>query len=200
MNKVWQAITHLLPTGYAWPRHMRSVLMRMTGALADFQGDFLDFARGTFRQWLPDQTCSRLEEWEEALGLPDLCVRPPLTDFAKRKSAVLARLRGMHTLKYPDSSADNLEALTAYLAEAGFDVEMWVNWPFRVGRNRVGDRLGVNGYLYVHPLRICVPARVGEARVWDRLVECTDEFEELYCLLKRIVPARFEIVLLPAKD
>jgi hypothetical protein len=76
----------------------------------------------------------------------------------------------------------------------GYNVEVWYNTPFRVGRNRVGQRLGaLDGILNVQVIRVCEPFRVGEHRVGRRLVECTQDSQDLICYLKRIVPARYDI-------
>lgn len=192
MSKVLQAIAHLLPTGWAWPRHMQTVLMRMTGALADTEAEFLDFTGRQMEQWRPDRTCSRLEEWEEALGLPDPCLGADQTD-EQRRTSVLVRFRGTQ-VPYDDSSADSPGAIAMYLAEFGYDVEVWYSWPFRVGRNRVGDRLGLlDGVLNVRVPGYCERFRIGLNHVGERLAICKGDGTEITCLLKRVVPSRFAI-------
>ena len=80
MNKFWQALTYLLPSGFAWPRDPSSVLMRLVKALADALQELHDFTRQVANQWQPHQTITRLTEWEEATGLPDNCFSvPPAT-------------------------------------------------------------------------------------------------------------------------
>ncbi|MGK8195250.1 tail protein [Burkholderia aenigmatica] len=199
MDRFWQALMHLLPPGFAFPRNRRSAVMAWLGAWAAVLREHHEFVDRAIRQWMPHRTCSRLEEWEEALGLPDSCVAREL-DEEERRTAMLARLRGDLDLTFADSSADSIGAMTNYLAAAGYECEIWVNYPFRVGQNRVGDRLGRNGILYVYPVGLCRKARVGKARVGDRLVACQPEVDDLYCLLKRIVPSRFEIELVPDID
>lgn len=193
MDKFWQTLSHLLPPGWAFPRHPRSNVMRWLKSIADLLREHDEFVERTIRQWMPHRTCSRLEEWEEALGLPEKCFGDDQSEKL-RHSNMLARLRGDLDLAFDDSSADSPGAIRRYLARYGFDVEVWYNTPFRVGRNRVGDRLGnLSGVLHVRVLYICEPFRVGKNRVGDRLVNCTKSTAEIECLLARVVPARFSI-------
>ncbi|MDR3370726.1 hypothetical protein [Rhodoferax sp.] len=76
MDKFWQALTYLLPSGFAWPRDPNSVVMRVMRALAGALSDLHDFTTLTANQWQPHQTITRLDEWEEATGLPDACFAP----------------------------------------------------------------------------------------------------------------------------
>ncbi|WP_254220769.1 hypothetical protein [Burkholderia glumae] len=129
----------------------------------------------------------------EALGLPDPCFAGE-RDEEQRRTNMLARLRGDVDLAYDDSSAESPAAITAYLARYGYQVEVWYSTPFRVGRNRVGDRLGaLNGVLNVKVLYLCQPFRVGRNRVGQRLRICSQDGTEIECLLARIAPARFQI-------
>ncbi len=194
MSKFTQALAHLLPTGFAWPRHGDSVVMRWVAGVGGAYEEFERFAVQTYQQWLPHRTCSRLEEWEAALGLPDPCTGY-VDDPVLRQALMLARLRGF-TFAYPDSSpaaTGNIEAMCAAL---GYTVECWYDELFRVERDGVCDRLGTPGALYVSMSSMCEPMRVGVDGVDHRLVECTAEPSILMCLLQRLVPARFEINLL----
>lgn len=193
MDKFWQALSFLLPPGWAFPRHPGSVVMRWVKAFGDLLRLHDQFTDATVRQWMPHSTCSRVDEWEDALGLPDSCFGDNQTADVRRTN-MLARFRGDLDLAYDDSSADSIGAIKGYLSRYGFEVEAWYNYPFRVGRNRVGQRLGaLNGVLHVRVLYICYPFRVGANRVGQRLVNCTKNTAEVECLLKRIVPARFAI-------
>ncbi|WP_211452629.1 putative phage tail protein [Collimonas antrihumi] len=193
MNKFVQALSHLLPTGWAFPRHPKSVVMRWLKAFAGVLEEHHDFTSQTIRQWMPHRTCSRIEEWEDALGLPDPCFGEN-QDIEQRRTTMLARFRGGVTLAYDDSSADSIGAIQRYLRLHGYEIEAWYNTPFRVGRNRVGEKLGtLNGVLHIRVLHICSPFRTGANRAGQRLVNCSKNSEAVECLLKRIVPARFAI-------
>jgi uncharacterized protein YmfQ (DUF2313 family) len=193
MDKFWQALSYLLPPGWAFPRHPLSVVMRWLKAFGDLLREHDEFVDRMIRQWIPHSTCSRLEEWEDALNLPDACFGDDQTVDVRRTN-MLARFQGDIDLPYDDSSADSIGAIKGYLKRYGFEVEAWYNVPFRVGRNRVGDKLGaLTGTLHVRILYICQPFRVGSNRVGQKLVNCTKNTAEVECLLKRIVPARFDI-------
>ncbi|ARL92403.1 putative phage tail protein [Burkholderia pseudomallei] len=193
MDKFWQALVHLLPPGFAFPRAPGSVVMRWLKAWAAVLREHHEWADSQVRQWIPHRTCSRMEEWEEALSLPDSCFEGT-QDEEQRRTNMLARLRGDLNLAYEDSSAESPAAIEAYLARYGYQVEVWYSTPFRVGRNRVGDRLGsLSGVLNVKVLYLCQPFRVGSNRVGQRLRACTKDGTEIECLLARIAPARFQI-------
>ena len=194
MSKYAQALSHLLPTGFAWPRHADSVMMRWVAGVGGVVDEFERFCLQTYQQWLPHRTCSRIEEWEAALGLPDPCTGY-VADPLLRQALMLARLRGF-AFAYPDSSpaaTGNIEAMCAAL---GYTVTCFYDEVFRVDRDGVCDRLGTPGQLFVNMSTMCEPMRVDVDGVDHRLVECTQESSILLCLLQRLVPARFEIVLL----
>ena len=188
------SLMRLMPTGFAWPKHKGTVQYAWIDAWASEFNYFENHAYNTFNQCLPDQTCNRLDEWLKATGLPDECF-----SGAKRSELrlqMLGRLRGLSGLKYADSSPASPSFIRHLCAEIGYDVEAWYNTPFRVGRNRVGDRLGaLDGVLNIRINRVCTPFRVGVNRVGDRLVNCTQDSLDLICYLKRIIPARYSIRL-----
>ena len=174
-SKFSQALAHLLPQGAAWPRDPNSVWMRLIEGFAAAFDDLHNFTTQTVAEWQPHITHTRLAEWEEATGLPDPCFGATQTE-ADRRARLLARLRGF-VGAYPDSSPAALAGLVAFCAAIGFTVTAAVNTPFRVGRNRCGQRLGVNdGRLYVF-----VPAaRAAEGAA-------------LACAIDRLVPARYSL-------
>lgn len=192
MEKFAQALQYLLPQGFAWPRHPDSTLMRVLRGIA---ASFDDLHRSTdscVEQWQPHATVNRLAEWEEATDLPDTCFGAAQTD-AQRRKLLLARLRGPQ-LPYDDSSPAAPEAIASICASLGYQVSVAYNTPFRVGRNRVGDRLGkLDGILYVRVFVGIEPFRAGQNQVGDRLVQTAQDLAPLVCYLRRIVPARFSI-------
>lgn len=187
-----QSLTRLMPSGHAWPKRKGTVQGAWLDTLAS---DFNTFENDTYRaieQWWPHQTCTRVDEWAKATGLPDKCF--PNADEIMLRTQMLGRLRGVSNLPYPDSSPAAPDYIKALCFAMGYNVEVWYNTPFRVGRNRVGQRLGaLDGILNVQVIRVCEPFRVGEHRVGRRLVECTQDSQDLICYLKRIVPARYDI-------
>lgn len=191
MDKFWQALTYLLPSGFAWPRDPNSTLMRVMRALAGAFSDLHEFTRLTANQWQPHQTVTRLAEWEEATGLPDACFGTSQSDDLRRK-LLLSRLRGT-VMAYTDSSPGSPGALVAICAWLGYVATVQYNTPFRCGQS-VGQRLGVlDGILYVTVTIQSKPFRVGTSRVGDRLLEGQLNGGELACYLKRVVPARYQL-------
>lgn len=191
MDKFTQALSHLLPTGWAWPRDPDSVLMRLLGGIAAAFSEQQQFTEKTVHAWQPHLT-ARLPEWEEAAGLPDACFGVVQTD-ARRRQVLLARLRGQQPV-YADASPAAPGGIEAMCATLGYDATVRYNTPFRVGRNRCAQRLGaLDGKLYVIVSTQTTPLRVGIGRVGSRLIERTLEDAQLDCYLGRIVPARFEL-------
>jgi uncharacterized protein YmfQ (DUF2313 family) len=192
MNKFWQALAALLPTGFAWPRDPNSTLMRVVKAKAEGLGQLHEFTRMTADQWQPHQAVTRLAEWEEATSLPDACFGTD-QDMAMRRKLLLARLRGPE-LAYPDSSPASPGAIVAICAWLGYPlVTVAYNTPFRCGM-RVGRRLGaLDGKLWITVTIQSAPFRVGVSRVGDRLLQGTLNGGELACYLQRVVPARYSV-------
>lgn len=195
MDKLLQALAQLLPTGFAWPRHADSTLMRWLRGLAGVHAELLAFIQATIAQWMPHSTTLRLSEWEEACGLPDECFGPEQTEPARR-AVLLSKMRGLR-LPYTDSSPAAPGLLEAICLEIGYSVRVVYNTPFRVGRNEVGDRLGaLDGQLYVFAKTAVEPFRVGLGEVGDRLVSTEKDLWPLLCFLRKVAPARYEVVVL----
>lgn len=191
MNKFWQALASLLPTGFAWPRDPNSVLMRFIRSIAVVLHEHNEFVNLTALQWQPHQTVTRLAEWEEATGLPDACFGLNQTEATRRK-LLLARLRGP-VLAYDDSSPASPGALVAICAWLGYQATVRYNTPFRCGM-RVGQRLGqLDGKLWITVTILSTPFRVGVSHVGDRLLDGTLNGGELACYLQRVVPARYSV-------
>ncbi len=193
MDKFTQALAQLWPQGFAFPRDEGSTVMRVTHGLAAALQDFHDWAEETVFDWMPHLAVARLAEWEDACGLPDACFGTT-QDMATRRKLLLMRLQPLPSV-HDDSSPASPATLAAICEQIGFEgITFAYNTPFRVGRDRVGRRLGaLNGKLWVFIPSVSTPFRVGRSRVGDRLIERTTDFTPLECYLKRIVPARFEI-------
>lgn len=192
MDKFTQSLSHLLPVGFAWPRDEESVLMSTLHGVAGAFAELDEFITATVFQWQPLTTTLRLAEWEEATGLPDQCFGNDQSE-ALRRQLLLQRLRPVD-LPYEDSSPAAPDVIASFCAAIGYaGVTVSYNWPFRVGR-RVGGRMGaLNGVLNVNVPTDSTPFRVGRNRVGDRLVHRVGVGPELECYLNRIVPARFQI-------
>lgn len=186
-----ESLAGLLPQGHAWPRTAGSVLMSMVRAEAAQHAQLTADVHAMVRQWQPASTVARLAEWEASCGLPDLCLGAVQTE-AQRRQVLLRTLRGP-VLPLDNSSPAAPAVIEAACREIGFEVRVVYNKPARVG-SRVGSRLGdLDGRLYVFVSSRSQPARVGVARVGDRLVERDLPPANLTCFLERFVPARYSI-------
>ncbi len=201
MLDAWtQSLAYLLPQGWAWPREGTSVWMRLLRGVAANFDELHAFTQQTCAEWLPQNTHTRLGEWEAATGLPDPCFYGAVRTFEDRRAAVLARLRGPQGA-YDDSSPAAPGAIENYISTLGLTGTVRVRYPFRVG-HRVSRRLGANdGLLYINitgtPSSSPAPFRAS-MRVGRRLVERAAEYAQLTCALERVVPARFRIVIVLA--
>lgn len=191
-KKIHQALQHLLPTGYAWPRDPDSVLMRVLLGMAASLAELDALTTQATEEWQPAITRTRIAEWEEAVGLPDSC---GLDDpsFEERRAAVLLRLRSIKGF-YDDSSPAAPAAIEAIAAEYGFPAKVRYNTPFRVGRDRASQRLGqLDGVLHLFLDGPSDPFRCGVDRVGSRLFKRPRGAVVLGCYLQRHLPARFEL-------
>jgi uncharacterized protein YmfQ (DUF2313 family) len=196
MDQFSQSLSALLPRGYAWPRHPDSVLMRVMDGLSASHRELYEFTLSTVQQWLPQTTGTRLAEWESATGLPDLCFGFNQS-LESRRSMLMERLRGVQG-EYEDSCPGSPAAIASSIEAMGHSAAVVYNKPMRVGRSRVGGRLGaLDGRLHVTVTlgTAALPFRVGRSRVGSPLVDLSDQGNLISCFLKRIVPARFEINL-----
>lgn len=191
MDKFWQSLAALLPTGYAWPRNPDSTLMRVVKALAGGFDELHRFIRMTAFQWQPHQAVTRLAEWEECTGLPDACFGTSQS-VALRRKLLLGRLRGP-TLSYTDSSPASPGALQGICAWLGYQAVVQYNTPFRCGM-RAGRRLGaLDGKLWITVALQSTAFRVGGSRAGERLLQGTLNGGELACYLQRVAPARYSV-------
>lgn len=189
-----QALQHLLPTGYAWPRDADSVLMRLLAGIAASFDDLHTLIDQATVEWLPHLTETRLDEWEEATGLPDGCFGNNQSVQARR-GRVLARLRGPQGV-YSDCSPACLGALEAVCVNLGYQAYARYNTPFRVGRDRAGDRVGqLDGLLHVVVNASSSLFRCGQDRVASRLEIRPPDATQMACYLQKVAPARFELVV-----
>jgi uncharacterized protein YmfQ (DUF2313 family) len=108
----------------------------------------------------PGTTVELIDEWEEALGLPDDCVAP--TVYADRIAAIVARFVGTSG----HSEADYIE-LAESLGYEGALVVFTRNVAFKSGRSKAGDKLWNN-----HQWTATVTVGGSGDVVRDALLEC----------------------------
>lgn len=191
-DRYYQSLTYLVPTGFAWPRNPDSVLMRVLLGVASAFAEHHDWTRQSADEWLPHLTRTRLTEWEGATGLPDPCFGP-LQSYGDRRARVVARLRGW-VGDYGDSSPASPGAIEVFIANMGYPGSARYNVPFRVGRDRVGRRMGVlDGRLHVLIPVSSTSFRAGINRVSERLVKRPISLAEMVCSLEHRIPARYQL-------
>lgn len=125
-------VRELYPHGRAWTKDPTSVTYKLLDGIADALVD-LDIEVATFRREAnPAFTSQLLDEWEEALGLPDPCLGSNATEEARR-GAIIARLVGLQ--------GASTSELLAFLAGLGYSVSFKHFAPYRVGSAVAGDLL-----------------------------------------------------------
>lgn len=192
MTRFEQAIQYLLPQGWAWPRDAGAVWMRLIYAWAAVLAEHDEFVAASAVDWLPHATTTRLAEWEAATGLPDACLGLEQS-VDQRRDQVLLRLRGMRGV-YADSSPAAPRALEDLCAAAGVTAAIRYNTPFRVSRNRMGERMGARDGKLTVVISGSASSRfrMGD-RMGQRLITYPPSVAAVRCILERVVPARFEI-------
>lgn len=195
MISQWRkSLSFLLPPGWAFPRNPNSVVQRIVGAIARMFYDQKEWSDEVVRQGYPQHTCTRLEDWETDMGLPD-CPNAP-TDYDSRRAAVITKITWPYAyLEYDDSSAAALGTIENICLASGFDVTVACYNPFRFGRDRLGGRFGRHGILTItmHGGK-CMPFRFGMHRLGNRFRICNVDL--LNCLLRRIISARYQYIIL----
>jgi len=160
----------LIPRGFIYPQEgMGSDFEKLLCGISEESKRIDCDATDLLNEIMPDQTGRFLEDWERVLGLPLCGVQ--LGSREERRDMVLAMLNlGEFT---------NDEFFKTIAAIFGFDVEVVVPTPFRVGSSSVGDRL--NGEAQRGTVIIKATCenpqlfRVGESGAGERLIDCSNE-------------------------
>lgn len=130
----------------------------------------------------PANAAELLAEWEETLGLPDLCSGAGAT-LQERRAAVVGKLVAVGGQSVPH--------YVALAAAFGFAVEIEEFAPFRAGLNRIGSPL--QGDAWAHHFRIHAPEqtitdfRAGRSAVGEPLRAWGNA--PLECVIRRAAPA-----------
>jgi uncharacterized protein YmfQ (DUF2313 family) len=149
-----------LPPGLAITRQADRNIPKMLEALAVEPARVSERVVDLLVEAFPGTANEMLEDWEEALGLPDDCVQP--TEYADRIAAVVARFVGTSG----HSEADYLE-LAESLGYEGALITFTRNVAFKSGRSKAGDKLWNHHQWTVH-----VSVIGSGDPVRDALLEC----------------------------
>lgn len=196
-----QALLQLLPPGLAYPRRDDSTVAATIDGKAQVLAEHHTFVLDEVQQWLPHKTQRRLPEWEASTGQPDDCSLPDRS-FEQRRLKVLQLLRtGAGNDQYETGCPGAPEALGDVLRALGATVTVIPHYSFKVGRNRVGDKLGLPGRITFvianpypgqpNPWAPYKAFRVGQNKVGQPLA--STQFPELECVMDKIAPARIQL-------
>ena len=175
----------LMPVGLAWSRVRGSANERLIEGMAEEPARIE--ARAIYlalKEFYAQFTRELLPEWEEEYGLPDECTTLGVT-YEERIEDLLRKIRsiGGQSIKY-------LIGVSNALGMDDITIDEFR--PFRVGKNRVGDRLYSREWLFA--FRINAPGtraywfRAGRNAVGDRL-RYWRRNEILECIINRLKPA-----------
>jgi len=183
---LWQ-FQRLLPRGLIWQRawgtYQAEQLLTLMPTWVRLHGRANDLITETF----PCSTTELLVEWERSLGLPDPCTGP-LDTLQERQRAVCTkfRARGGQSIAYYEQVASAL----------GYTITITQFAPFRVGWNRVGDRLygeeWANAWRVNGPQTTITYFRVGRSTVGEALRAWGNELLE--CTIRAIAPAHTTLI------
>jgi uncharacterized protein YmfQ (DUF2313 family) len=129
---------NLLPQGSAWPRLPDSVLHDFLLGLSGIWGQDDDGSvcvDGRAADLLqteadPRATIEMLSDWEQAWGLPDTCLKEPLT-IADRQKALINRYRML--------GAQDPAFFVQQAADIGYAIKVEEHSPWTCGISQVGD-------------------------------------------------------------
>ncbi len=177
-------MNQLMPVGLAWSRVRGSVNDRLLDGMAKEPARIE--ARAIYlalKEFYAQSTRELLPEWEKEYGLPDECTTLGVT-YDERIENLLRKIRTI--------GGQSIAYLIGVAAALGIDIIIDEFRPFRVGVNRVGDRLYGREWLFV--FRVTMPEtriyrfRAGRNSVGDRLRYWRGN-EIVECVINRLKPA-----------
>ena len=132
-----RALWSLMPRGRAWNKEPGSVQSQFLLGLAQSLARVNDRANGLITDSFPAGTYELLPEWEESVGLPDLCAG--LADTVQgRRAAMLAKLLG--------TGGQSVPYLIEYARTLGFDITIQEYVATRAGAMMAGYPLRGEGW------------------------------------------------------
>ncbi|KPC53036.1 YmfQ family protein [Amantichitinum ursilacus] len=174
-NYLHQAMA-LLPPGPAWPAETTGPLARQLAALADSFARVDAAARSVIDESTPANAYALLEDWEDALGLPDECSVQGSQTLSERRQAASA--------KYIATGGQRADYYIGIAQAYGYPNATVTEYSARsYGRARMGRRYG--GWEWNYAWQLNLPAqqvlpRMGGApfgepyKVWgNAALECT---------------------------
>jgi uncharacterized protein YmfQ (DUF2313 family) len=149
-----------LPPGLAITRRAEGNIPALLNALAVEPARVAERVLDLLVEAFPGTTVELIDEWEEALSLPDDCVAP--TVYADRIAAIVARFVGTS-----GHSEDDYRELAESLGYDDALVEFTRVDAFKSGRSKAGDKLWNN-----HQWTVTITVGTVGDPVRDALLEC----------------------------
>ena len=190
----------LMPDGQAWPKVPGCNLERTTSGLSQYWG-YVNGRAGDLleRESDPRMTVELIKDWESAFGLPDPCLREPLT-LGERQRMLVQRMTLL--------GAQSRNWFVEVAEWLGYHITIDEFAPFMTGVSRCGITLDDSGYqrweIAEPEIRFYWRIHVDQAKLtWFRCGagECGVDphliiglATDLECLLQRWQPAQTKIV------
>lgn len=183
-------LKRLLPKGWVWDFSPDSKLSNLISGLAAELARVDDAASNLLVESDPRTTFDLLTDWERVVGLPDACTGLAPTISERRFQIVAKLIRG---------GTQNKQFFVDLAASLGYTItvdDIEEHDQFRVGINRVGDRLSNGSWVYAIsitvPKNTIRPFRVGFNSAGERLVEFGDDVLE--CVINDNKPAHAVVI------
>ena len=200
------ALMALLPRGQAWPRDPGSTLVLTMTGLADYWG-FVDGRAADLLEIESDPRATRelLPDWERNWGLPDPCIKEPIS-LPDRRRALVAKMTMIGGQSREFFYHIGNEVLHYHISITEFA-------PYMCGVSRCGDYSGVfnsgdpthnRWYLGPREMRFFWTVHVDSLRLTyfycnasqcgvDRLLRIATA-DDLECLFNRWKPAQTQVI------
>lgn len=140
----------LLPLGQAWPRDPAATTGMLLLALADEFSRIDGRADDLLEEADPGTTLELLPDWERVAGLPDPCVRAPVS-VAERRLAVVGRIA--------DRGGQSIPYFVEFAARYGYAIEIEECTSSDCGFD-CGMALGDDGWRFVWFVHVILAAEV----------------------------------------
>jgi uncharacterized protein YmfQ (DUF2313 family) len=162
IDRYRELLLNHLPPGDGLTKVLDSVVYDVCDRFAVEFARLEERASEALVEFVPATCTELLDEWEEALGLPEECYEPTTTD--ERRAAITASIVG--------TGGHSLADYSALAAALGYDAPTFTTYaPFRMG-SRMGDRF-TNG-----PWRSTALVTF-TSNAYDALIECAFNHQKM---------------------
>lgn len=182
-----ELLKSLWPEGKAWNREEGSMFDVLNEGLAVELARIEERVQNLLNEADPRTAFEALDDWENVVGIPDDCESQAAT-ITERQAAIVRRLRYRGAL--------TKTFLTELAALLEYEIEIDETFPFRMGKNRMGDPMYGANWKFWFTVRIeefeTGVFRMGTNRMGDRLRSFQNTILE--CVLNKSKPAHTDIL------